>query len=192
MALGGAAFAGWRYDAATAGRILPGVEVGGVDLGGLTRSEATRAVAEAAEEILDREIEVLAAGEAWHVTPEELGTTADVSEKVAEALAVNEEFAWPNRVLRRLFGGGVDRSMELELDYDHAQVERFVDVVAGVVRVSPVDAAVEVREGELVLTRPKRGRLLERFASRSALIQAIGSGEEVAEFAVRTLRPRVT
>src|SRR5436190_11805167 len=79
LLLGGAAFAGYRYDRATASRILPGVSIGGVDVGGLTRTEALRALGPVSHSILDRTIEVRTPGRVWSVTPRGLGTKVDVA-----------------------------------------------------------------------------------------------------------------
>jgi lipoprotein-anchoring transpeptidase ErfK/SrfK len=190
--LGGAAYGAYQYDAANSDRILPGVEVADVDVGGMTRSEAVTALTDAADRWLERKIQVRAADKAWYVTPEELGTTADVEAKVDAALAVSDEFAWPARLFRRLFDRPVGRSMDFEFAIEESQLDRFVDVVAGAIQVSPVNAAVTFDGGEIRLMKPKAGRALRPAPSRDALMEAIGDGEDVVEFAVRTMKPRVT
>jgi len=190
--VGGVAYGAYRYDVAASDRVLPGVEVAGVDLGGMTRAEATEALTDAADRQLARDIEVAAADETWYVSPEQLGTTTDIGAKVDAALAVNEEFSWPARLFRRLFNRPVGRSMELEYTSQDSQIDRFVEVVARAVNVSPVNAAVTFDGGKIRLTRPKAGQALRPAPSREALIEAIGNGDDVAEFAVRTMKPRIT
>jgi L,D-transpeptidase catalytic domain/Putative peptidoglycan binding domain len=192
LLLGGAAFAAYRYDAATAHRILPGVEVAGVDVGGLDRSEAITAVNDAAEKLLGRDIQVAAGDQTWHVTPQELGTTLDVEAKVDAALDVSEQFAWPSRVFRRMLDRPVRRSFELDHTYQESQIDRFVEVVSRAVHQSPVNASVTVEEGKIRLTKPTAGRALVAGPSKESLMEAIGDGDDVTTFALRTMKPRVT
>lgn len=192
LLLSGAAYGAYRYDAVTSHRILPGVEVAGVELGGMTRSEAINAVRDAAEKLLQRDIEVAVDDQTWHVTPEELGTSADIEAKVDAALSVTEEFSWPSRVFRRLLNRPASRSFELEFAHQESQIDRFVEVVSRGIYQSPVSAEVAVREGEIRLTKPIAGRALLPTRSRDALIHAIRDGEDVVEFAVRTMKPKVT
>jgi hypothetical protein len=192
LLLSGAAYGAYRYDGVTSHRILPGVEVAGVELGGMTRSEAINAVRDAAEKLLQRDIEVAVDDQTWHVTPEELGTSADIEAKVDAALSVNDEFSWPSRVFRRLLNRPASRSFELEYAHQESQIDRFVEVVSRGIYQSPVSAEVAVREGKIRLTKPVAGRALLPTPSRGALIDAIRDGEDVVEFAVRTMKPKVT
>lgn len=192
LLLSGVAYGAYRYDAATSHRILPGVVIGGVDVGGLHRSEAVTAVRAAAEKSLQRNIEVAVDDQTWHVSPEELGTTADVEAKVDAALALNEQFSWPSRVFRRMLDRPVYRSFDLEYTHQETQIDRFVEVVSRAVYQSPVNASVTVKEGKIRLTKPAAGRALRPAPSRDALMEAIGDGDGVVRFAVRTMKPRVT
>ena len=62
LALGGVAYATFRYERANADRLLAGTTIGGVDVSGMTRAEATAAVRELARADLDREIVVVVDG----------------------------------------------------------------------------------------------------------------------------------
>jgi hypothetical protein len=192
LLLSGAAYGAYRYDAVTSDRILPGVEVAGVEVGGMTRPEAIGAVRAAAERVLQRTIEVAVDDQTWHVTPKELGTNADIDAKVDAALSVTDEFSWPSRVFRRILNRSADRSFQLEYAHQESQIDRFVDVVSRGIFQSPVSAEVAVRGGKIRLTKPVAGRALRPAPSRDALIDAIRDGEDVVEFAVRTMKPKVT
>ena len=73
LALGGVAFATFRYEQANADRLLAGTTIGGVDVSGMTRAEATAAVRGLARSDLDREIVVVVDGERFTTTARELG-----------------------------------------------------------------------------------------------------------------------
>jgi lipoprotein-anchoring transpeptidase ErfK/SrfK len=192
LLLGGSAYAAHRYDALTADRMLPGIQIAGVNVGGLSRSEAIEAVAEAADRSLERNIEVAVADQTWHVTPRELGTTADIEAKVDAALAINEEFSWPARVVRRILNRSVYRSFDLEYAHQDTQIERFVEVVSRSVYQSPVNASVAFKDGKIRLTKPAAGRALMPAAARDSLAEAIADGDELVRFAVKTMRPKVS
>jgi hypothetical protein len=190
---GGAAYAAYRYDQAMAGRSLPGVEVAGVDIAGMTRSQAIAAVrAAASSQYLDREFEVRARKETWHVTPAELGTTADIEAKVELALAVEESFSWPVRVFHRLLDRPVGRTYELDYSHSFKGVKQFLIAVGRSVNVDPSNAEVTFEDGKLRLRKPRAGHQLSVRRAQRMLMEALdGRGNEVVTFAVRSLKPEV-
>ncbi len=189
---GGAAYAAYRYEAANAGRILPGVAIDGVDVGGMTRDEAIAAVRRVAEEELGREIEVWARDRAWHVRPSELGMTADVEAKVDAALAVSESMPWHSRAFRRLLDRPVDEAFELRYARDKASMKRFLDVVGRAVYVSPNSARIALVDDALVVEKPKRGLSLEARPALGALRQALRTGQSELRLPVAKLKPEVS
>lgn len=189
---GGSAFAAYRYDRATVGRILPGVSVAGVDLGGMSRAQAISALEDAADRALDGEIDVRAGDQTWHVTPRELGATADVIAQVDRALSLSERYTWPARVLRRLLDRPVGHRAELQVTHDPAQVDRFVGVVEDAVFISPVNAAVALKKGKVKLTRPQEGRRLQADEARAALLSTLDQGSSSVDLPVEAKEPRVT
>lgn len=189
---GGGAYGVYRYDAAAAERLLPGIAIAGIDVGEMTRAEAVAAVREVADAELDREIEVTAGGRSWHVTPRELGTRARVKAAVNRALAVSEDLSWPARAYRRMFDSSVDRSFGLEYRHREKRVQRFVDTVNGAVSVSPTDASVNFVGGELVLEKPKRGRELRAKEAQAAVMGALTASGDAVKLGIRILKPSVT
>ena len=101
LAVGGAAYAAYRYEQARADTILPGVTVAGIDVGDMTRSEAVAAVRTGAQTLLSAPITVKAAGKTWTVTPQELGRRANVVAAVNRALALNESMGTFSRSSER-------------------------------------------------------------------------------------------
>ncbi|MDQ3991341.1 MAG: L,D-transpeptidase/peptidoglycan binding protein, partial [Actinomycetota bacterium] len=189
---GGTAFAGYRYDAATNGRILPGAEIHGVDVGDMTRAQAVAAVSEVADEILQDDIRVTVDGATWRPTRAELGTTADVEAMVDRALGSNASYGWPTRVFYRLTDRPVDQRLDLTFTADEDGVARFVDEVAGELRVEPRDAAIAMGPSEPKLTKAKGGQRLIKKRAREALIEAASDPDDDAvRFRLKRLRPEV-
>jgi hypothetical protein len=189
---GGAGYAAYRYDAATADRLLPGVTIAGIDVGEMSRDGAIAAVTERAEAELGRQIEVRAGDEVWHVTPGELGMAANVESLVDEALARNGHYSWPERVFRRLFNRPISHASEVQLRPDVAHLRRFVETVAEAVAVDPSNASVDYVDGELVLERPKVGWSLPVPEAKRALREATLGGGAFVELRMDRIRPEVT
>ena len=189
---GGTAYAAYRYDAASANRILPGVTVAGVDVGEMTRQEAIAAVKEAVEPSLDRTVTIRAGGRAWHVTPAELGTRAPVGRLVSRAMEISESHSWPSRVLHRVFDRPVDESFDVGFRYRPGRVSRFVKTIADEVAVDPTNASVDYLNGHLVLNRPEFGRALRVENARAAVLEALRGSEQSVKLGLKRLEPEVT
>src|SRR5688500_12074052 len=91
LALGGVAYATFRYEQANAGRLLAGTTIGGVDVSGMTRAEAIAAVREHARADLDRQIVAVVEGERFTATARELGRRTWVGRAVDQAVDAAEQ-----------------------------------------------------------------------------------------------------
>jgi len=185
----GAAYAAYRYDRATADRILPGVTVGGVDVGGMTRPQAVEAVRAAAAGRLDATIHVVAGDRSWAVTPRELGQDADAGAAVDEAIDATSDVGFLSRVWHRWRREPVD--VDVALTYDGGTVSALVDRIAGEVSVAPVNAAVTYEDDAVTFHHARRGRALGRNVATRRLLAALEAGETTVRLPMRTLRPKV-
>lgn len=188
---GGTAYASYRYDAATADRLLPGVRIAGVDVGEMPRDEAVAAVQAEIDADLGRELVVEAGGQVWRVTPGELGTSAEVEAAVDAALAVNDGYSWPERVFRRLLNRPVIHDGLVRYRPDVPRLRGFVETAAERVAVAPSDASVDYVDGELVLERPRPGRELAVREARRALRAAVIDGSTSVVLPTEKLEPGV-
>lgn len=176
---GGTAYGSYRYDAATADRLLPGVTIAGVDVGEMSRDQAVAAIqAEIASE-LGRQIVVEAGDQVWNVTPGDLGTDAEVEAVVDQALALNGGYAWPERVFRRLLNRPISHDALVRFRPDVPRIRDFVSTAAESVALDPSNASVDYVDGELVLQRPKFGRELIKREAKRALRAAVTDGGSV-------------
>lgn len=188
----GVAYGAYRYDRSHVGRILPGVTIAGVDVGDMTREQAVAAVQEAAEDELTREIEIRVRDRSWHVTPAELGTRADVEEKVDRALALGEEMPWHERALARIFDRPVEESFRVRFSRSGDTIKRFLGIVEEATYVSPTDAALGIEDGEVVMRRPKMGRELDVKQARARLRAAMRTGRGFVSLPMSKVEPEVT
>jgi hypothetical protein len=191
LLLGGGAYAAYRYDAANADRLLPGVRIAGIDVSGMSRDEATVALQDRVTSELDRQIEVVAGDQTWQVTPRQLGAVASVDRVIDRALALNDKQTWPERVYRRMFDRPVDYSANLRIRRDGEEMKAFLEDVAQAVNVEPSNAAVDYEDGALVLRRPEVGWSLPMPDAKQTLREALTGETASIELGLDRLKPEI-
>jgi lipoprotein-anchoring transpeptidase ErfK/SrfK len=189
---GGTAYAAYRYDRASASRILPGVTIDGVDVGGMTRGEAIRAVSARVKASLADDLVVRAAGREWHVTPAALGTRADVGDAVDRAFAVADSISLVSRVYHRVIQQPVSAPIALTLTYDEARVSSFVQLVNGEVTKPALNAGLFLVNDELVVRKSRLGEELNRQVAASRVGAALERQADEITVPMKVLKPTVT
>lgn len=191
LALGGVAFAAYRYDQASADRILPGVAIAGVDVGGMARSDAIAAVTRASSKRLNAPLTVRVAGRTWTVTPAQLGLRADVGAAVDRALQDSGSVGFFSRVWRRLRDQPLGVQIDLSYRTEGTGAGTLVSTIAQTVARSPQDAAVAVVDGKVRFTHARPGRSLVERAATRRLTAALNDGASTVSLPVTTVRPKV-
>jgi len=192
LLLAGAAFAGYRYEQARSGRILPGVRIAGVDVGGMTKDEAQQALAATVSSLLTRPIDVSLGEKSWHLTARELGVSVDPTPIVDQALDLSQSYSWTSRLYRRLMDKPLSRTFELSVTYDDRPIDSFVQGVAGGAREQARNAFLDFANGHLIVQHGKAGRALRSAAAVDALREALRTGSSSVELHTRALAPRVS
>jgi hypothetical protein len=191
LALGGAAYATFRYEKANADRLLTGITVGGVDVSGMTRAEALAAVRTRARADLDREIVVVVEGERFTTTGRELGRRAWVGRAVDEAIDASARVGWVERAWRRLRDEPLDLDIGLSLG-GHRRVEGFIRRTAREVSVDPRNASIEMGDGGLVFRKSKAGSGLDVRRAERLLTRALEDGSSRVQLSVHRVAPKIT
>jgi lipoprotein-anchoring transpeptidase ErfK/SrfK len=191
---GGATFVAYKYDQGDADRILPGVSIDGVDVGRMTRQDAIQALKAKASERLTGELEVVAAGKSWTVTPKDLGVRADVAGAVDQALAISRSMGMFSRVYHRLADNPVERSVELGWRFSDAKVNAFVKGITDEVATPSRNAAVSLGPGNnLIYTHAKDGRELKSGVASSKILSDLRAGTAgTVTLPMRAVQPKVT
>jgi lipoprotein-anchoring transpeptidase ErfK/SrfK len=193
VAVGGTAFAAFRYDASNARRILPGVSVDGVDIGGMTRREAVRAIRADAQTTLGSEVTIKAGGRSWTVTPADLGLNANVSGAVTKAMRVNDALGLVARVYHRALGSSVDRGFALGFASRRAKLDAFVQRAAHEVTEPARDAAVVLSEDgtHVVYQHARAGATLDVPSATSDIRAALRAEKPTVKLPMTELEPKV-
>ena len=192
LALGGVAYAAYRYDQANAGRILPGTKVDGVDVSEMTRREAIAAVRAHASLELDREIVVFVEGERFTTTPRRLGRRASVGRAVDEAMKASQRFGWVERAWHRFRDDPVHVDIELAVSGDRG-VDGFVRRTARKVSVRPKNASIGIgKDGALAFRRSTPGAALNVHRAEGSLSKALGDGSSLVRFSLHPVAAKIT
>jgi hypothetical protein len=192
LALGGVAYATFRYEQANADRLLRGITVGGVDVSGMTRSQALAEVRARARADLDREIVVVAEGQRFTTTARELGRKAWVGRAVDEAIDASAGVGWVERAWRRLRDEPLDLDIELSLGGE-GRVEAFIRRTAREVSVDPRNASIEMGDdGGLVFRQSKAGSALDVGRAERLLARALGDGSSRVRLPMHRVAPKIT
>ena len=192
LALGGVAYATFRYEQANADRLLRGITVGGVDVSGMTRAQALAAVRARARADLDREIVVVAEGKRFTTTARELGRKAWVGRAVDEAIDASARVGWVERAWRRLRDEPLDLDIGLSLGGE-GRVEAFIRRTAREVSVDPRNASIEMGDdGGLVFRQSKAGSALDVGRAERLLARALGDGSSRVRLPMHRVAPKIT
>jgi lipoprotein-anchoring transpeptidase ErfK/SrfK len=176
---------------ASSGRVLAGVEVGGVEVGGMTRDEAVAAVKATTEPKLRRGVVVVGGGKRWKVTPARLGHGAAVEHAVDQALA-GPELSPVADFWHRLTNKPVTHDVAVARSESDATVAKFVRGLAPKLAIEPIDASIELVDGEVVRQQAKAGRALDVKASTRALTKALRGSARQVKLVTRSVAPEVT
>ena len=172
LLLGGALVAG-ASASGPSDRILAGVKVAGLDVGRMTRGEAIQAVQAHLRPSLQRPIMIRIGSKRFRMTPAGVGRGRAVDQAVDEALAGPRL-----SVLGRFWHKVVKRPVTMNVDVagtrQDKRVAAFVSRIAAKVAVAPVDAAFELRDGEVVKQHARTGRTLDQAAATEALVKVLG------------------
>jgi lipoprotein-anchoring transpeptidase ErfK/SrfK len=194
LALGGAAYAAYRYEQSRADLILPGVAIDGVDVGGMTRGQALKALRSSSSLILDRQVSVRVGDEVWETSPSALGRRADVMAAVNAALAAGEPMGAFDRFWHRFR----DEPMGVEIDLAFATrgtaVEDLVAEIADEVFVPWRNASIGMTDdmSDVTFVRSRPGTKLDQDAAAAEIRAAIESGRSRVRLEAHAVAPKYT
>jgi hypothetical protein len=186
LAFSGVAYATYDYDQNYDGKLLPGIEIAGVDVGGMTRIEALKAVKGASRIQLDRVVTVSWKDREWTVTPRKLGARSNARSLVDEAVRTSQNTTVFKKATMAVLGEQLDAVHELAITYPRQGVRGFVEGVASSLDREAVAASIDYSSGWVEMAPAEDGRKVEAKKSRLAVLDALKSGEDEVELAVKT------
>jgi vancomycin resistance protein YoaR len=194
MAIGiGALYA---YDRQYAGRILPGVSIGGLDLSGLDAVTATAALRQAYGFLGEGSVTFQAQGQETTITYDELGRGPDVEAMVAEALGVGRAGNPAERIIAdaqtALRGVSLAPKVTFDADVLAERVLAFSDSLAR----EPADAWVSLVGRTFAVVPAIEGRIADPATPVEAALADLGELDAPAELTydlpIEMVEPAVT
>jgi len=184
----------YAYDSSQSGRIADGVTIGGVDVGGMDRAKAKQAVRARLLAPLKSSLRVGYDGETWKLPGRSLKIHADLDAAVDEALDASSEGGLPERLIRYVSGGEVDKRIAADVSYSRPTVNRFVREVADAVGRGPTNASVDPSGASLEVAAAENGRKLRDDLLTKEITRAVLNANADHTIAARThaIRPEVT
>ena len=168
--LAAAAAAAWvGYEAAYAGRVVPGVTVAGLDLSGSTEADALRLIRDRLGDRFDGRLVLAVTGHEFEAAYRDVGRTLDADATLAAAMAVGRTGEPLARLQERMavLGGGV--AVEPVLRFDPLPLRAWLDTLGGQLDVPARAASVAWGSAGAVFTADEPGA---RFDRRSVAAEA--------------------
>ena len=183
----------YAWDASRSDEIAKGITIGGVNVGGMTEEEAEQAVSKALVEPLEEDVVVTHDGTKYVLTAEKLAVHADVASSVQNALDESQDGGLPTRLWRYATGGTVDKAIEPAVDFNQAEIDRFVETIAADVHEEPVNASVEPTSSSIEPVKEQVGYALRQEDLREKVTAAVRSpGDGPLKALVEVTQPEVT
>lgn len=182
IALGGSLLL--AYDAAWAGRVIPGVSVGTTDLSGLDRAGATAALRSAHRSDGDGWLVLRLPDTELSIAYAEVGRQPDVDGMLDEAMAVGRTGGIIERTIGeiRTLLGGVRLAPRVTLDA--RALDARVDMLLAGAETRPVDASIAMTPSGIATTSGRSGRSFDHDGVRTAARRALASAGAPAQVAV--------
>jgi vancomycin resistance protein YoaR len=154
---------------AFAGKVYPGVSMGGVKLSGLTLPEAETALAQKMSFPTTGKIVITGADQTWIVRPADLGVSIDAAANAQAAFAYGRTGGWLRSLLDQLRGWQSGASISPVLVYQERLAQDYLANLATLIDRPTVEAALSVNGSTVSAVPGQIGRKVDLNASMAAL-----------------------
>jgi lipoprotein-anchoring transpeptidase ErfK/SrfK len=156
LGLGGVAGV-YFYDQSKQDLIAEGVKVNGVAIGGMTRAAAERKLSATLLEPLDRPVKVRYKDRTFTLTQKAAAIGIDIRGSVDRAMRRSQEGDMFSRTWRNLRDESLNTELAAQVSYNQPAIEKLVKRVRRSIDRKPVDAKVDLSEGNVEPTTSKTG-----------------------------------
>ena len=180
------------FEVSSWNRIKPGVAVLDVPVGGLTVEQAQARLAPRALAILDQPVQLQLDHDSWTTSARQLGVRLDPAELAQSAFDVGRDNAPVTALNVQVSVLRYGYEVPVLGQADAAQLDTLVSRIAKQVDRQARDAHLQInQDGTLDFGTSDTGLQLDQAASRSAIAQALASGDPRVSLTAQTLQPRV-
>jgi len=178
--------------AASAGRVHPGVTVGGVKVGGMKPERAAAVLALQLPEKSKAPVVVRYDGKAWTITPEDLGLTFDYDALAAQAMAVGRSDGAIGAVKQRAGAWFGASALTARASAEPVKLAAILNEVAADTDVPPRDAKVRFKGTTPKMTSAKSGMAVNREQLTTSILTAFTSSDRTIDAPVAVAQADVS
>jgi vancomycin resistance protein YoaR len=187
-----AASAAAAFELSSWERVKPGVSVLDINLGGLTEKEAEQQIAPRALAILDQPLQIQLNGSTWTTSARQLGVNLDPEALAHNAYAVGRNASPTQAIREQLHALRDGYQIPVAGQVDGSMVDALVKRIAQQVDKAPRSADLQIEDdGSLKYTTSEPGLQLDQGTSRTAIAQALTSGDTQVHLQAGPLQPGV-
>lgn len=184
-------------DASGGDSVAKGIKIANVDVGGLSEADARAKLDKQLAAPLQARLTVSIGGpkEAdYHLTAKEAQIKIDIARTVADAVKEGREGGVFARTWRGITGGERKATIEPEINYSIAAVDRLVERVENRLNRRPIDAKAAFENGAISVRQARTGRTVDAKRFRADVIAELTSpvSDRAMEVPIATKRPNVT
>ena len=150
------------------GRVYPGVSVAAIDLSGRERATAAAILRAKAE---DFNLSLAVGNKVFKTDSRTLGVKYDISASVEEAYQAGRGHLF---AIQDLLAANSSRPSSFAYLMDQTKLNNFIDHVTESVGVAPIDAGIEINQGNITVSDPRPGVALDGQLVARALSSALG------------------
>ncbi len=165
--------------ASCSGQVYPGVRAGGIDIAGMSPA-ASEALLRSSYADFERHAATYSfKSRSWEASLDDLGMEIDYTSMIQQAMRHGRD----GNILDRyaaLVTDGSDVDIPLMFTRDNEVLHDFVASLADGIAIDPVDAALTLHDGEIVVEDAEQGRRLNVDRAVRATSQHIGAGETIS------------
>ncbi len=151
------------------GRIHHGVTISGVPFGRAAEGQAVRELRDLVEQVQAKPVILVREENRWPVLPGEFGARVDVSETVAEALAVTRDGNLFQDLAKRVSLYFKKQDIALQGGVDREKTDKIITMVAEKLDDPPVNAGLRFSGNDIVVIEDEEGFVVDQDALRDSL-----------------------
>lgn len=186
--LAGAAVA---IPAGTRGEMYPGTRVNGIDLSGMSPSASEALLRTSLRSFEDHAVTYTFDGLQWQAGLADIGMAIDYEGMVRQAMRHGRDGGLVDRYTALV--ADAERDIPLLFRRNDAVLSAYLSVVADSVAIEPRDARLDLRDGEIAITKERAGRRLDLAQAMTDTIRGVRAGETVTiELSAISILPETT
>src|SRR4051794_2553659 len=159
-----AAVGTYVYASSNAGRILPGVSIGGVSVAGLTPDAAKAKLATSLPDVSAGAMTVKAGSVQEKIAYADIGRSYNLDQAIDDAMSIGRQGNPLEQLGDQLRTLSTGVTLAPSVSYDAQALQDHVAQIVTTAQVTPVDASISFKNGEYVVTPATDGQQLDADA----------------------------